>query len=78
MKKTITKTFTETFEIEVNFPMFVKNESFSSTWIYALLSEEEYIEVAVGKNINAVKTLYLPVDRYIDFPQITEEEFLKA
>jgi hypothetical protein len=75
MKKTITKTFTETHEVEVTLPMYVKD---NSGWHYALLEEEKYIEVALDLWINGIKTLELPIDRYIQLPQITEEEFLKA
>ncbi len=80
MKKTITKTTTEVVEIEVNLPMYVKKneELLQYCYYYALLEDEKYIEVATGKHINKIETLHLKIDRYIDLPQITEEEFLKA
>jgi hypothetical protein len=80
MKKTITKTTTEVVEIEVIFPMYVKDnhENADLCYYYALFEDEMFFEVAVGKRINGIKFLHLPIDRYIDLPQITEKEFLKA
>lgn len=77
MKKTITKTVSEEIEIEVNYPMFVKDENHTITWFYALISDEKYIEVTKGDYVNGIKTMDLQVDNFIDLPQITEEEFLK-
>ena len=75
MKKTITKTITEEIEVEVNYPMFVKDNSGT---IYALLAEEKYIEVIATKNLNWIKTINLPIWAFIDLLPSTEQEFLKA
>jgi len=75
MKKTITKTFTETHEVEINFPVYVKD---NRGYHYALLSDEKYIEVAICPYINGINIFELSIDRYIQLPEITEEEFLKA
>jgi len=79
MKTTITKTFTETHEVEITLPMFVKHEVLNDlVYYYALFEETKYIEVTTGHALNAIKICNLKVDDYIQLPQITEEEFLKA